>query len=282
MILHSFAKINLALLVKNRRPDGFHNIETIFTSVDLRDTISFSKCSGIIVETDNPEIPSGPGNLAYKAAALVQKACGVKEGVRIFIRKKIPVGAGLAGGSGNAAAVVKGLLMFWRKRPAKSRIDRILRQVGSDVPYCYYGGTMLGRGRGEKLASLPAFSGYTVVLVCPGVQVSTAWAYKNLKRNLTYKEDKVKLYHNYREFLAGRRPLQGLLRNDFEKPVFRKFTRIRRIRLDFERLKAEGSLMSGSGSTVMGFFKDRALAAAAAGRFRKAGLLVHVAGLLVN
>jgi 4-diphosphocytidyl-2-C-methyl-D-erythritol kinase len=282
MILHSFAKINLALIVKNRRPDGFHNIETIFTSVNLKDTLSLRRCDRIIVETDNPEIPSGPGNLAYQAASLVQKAFGVRQGVRIFIKKKIPIGAGLAGGSGNAAAVVKGLLKFWRKKPDKTRIDRILRLAGSDVPYCYYGGTMLGRGRGEKLVPLPVFKGYTVVLVCPGVPVSTAWAYKNLKRNLTYKEDKVKLYHNYREFLAGRRPLQGLLRNDFEKPVFREFPRIRKIRFDFTRLKAEGSLMSGSGSTVMGFFKNRALAAAAAGRFRKAGFLVHVAGLLVN
>jgi 4-diphosphocytidyl-2-C-methyl-D-erythritol kinase len=273
MILRSYAKINLALLVRNKRPDGFHNIETIFTSVDLKDTLRLEKCDRIVVETDDPDIPSGPDNLAYKAAWLVQKAFGVKEGVRIFIKKKIPAGAGLAGGSGNAAAVVRGLIKFWRLRPKKSRITRVLRLIGSDVPYCYYGGTMLGRGRGERLLPLQPFRGFHLVLVCPGVRISTPWAYKILKRNLTYKEDKVRLYHEYREFLAGRRPLSSLLRNDFETPVFRKFPAIRKIKRDFMQLKADGSLLSGSGSTVVGFFRSRARAARAAARFRKAGRL---------
>ncbi len=274
MTVHSFAKINLALIVKNKRPDGFHNIETIFTSVGLKDTLLFKKCDDIVVDTDNPKIPSGPANLAYKAAELVKKAFNVKNGVHIHIKKRIPSGAGLAGGSGNAAATVKGLIKFWDLKPDKKKIDRILKATGSDVPYCYYGGTMFGRGRGEKLIPLPPFKGYSIVLICPSTGVSTAWAYKNLKRNLTYLENKINLYLTYRKVVSGQSHLQSILHNDFEEAVFRKHPDIKKIRIDFKKLEADGSLMSGSGSTVVGFFRNHNMALKAATSFKKKGLKV--------
>lgn len=276
MILHSFAKINLALLVKNKRPDNFHNIATIFTTVDLHDTLVLQKSAELTVKTNNPAVPSGPDNLVYKAARLLQQAYGLNSGASILIKKKIPMGAGLAGGSGNAAAAIKGLLKLWRLKSDKRKIDRILKKVGSDVPYCYYGGTRLGRGRGEKLKPLPDFTGYTIVLVCPGVSVSTPWAYKKLKRNLTFMEDKVNLYLKYRFVLSGKRPLSALLVNDFEGPVFEKYPVLRKIKRDLLGLKAEGALMSGSGSTLMGFFKSEANARIAASVFRQQGMKAFV------
>ncbi|MFH0921410.1 MAG: 4-(cytidine 5'-diphospho)-2-C-methyl-D-erythritol kinase [Fibrobacterota bacterium] len=271
MIVRAYAKINLALYVNGKRPDGFHDIETLFAQVGLFDTIRMTRAPEIIVAADRPDVPSGPGNLAYRAAELMQKAFCVKSGVRIDIRKNIPAGGGLAGGSSDAAAVVKGLQKLWKLPPAPAKIRRILRALGSDVPFCYLGGCALGRGRGEKLRSLPPFFPFHVVFVFPPVAIRTAWAYHALKRNLTPYDRSIRLYRDYVSTARGRRPVRELLHNDFEQAVFEKYPAIREVRERFRAFSPEGALMSGSGSTVFGLFTQKSAAQAALAGFRKKG-----------
>jgi len=271
MIIHSFAKINLALHVLNRRPDGYHNIETVFQSISLKDRLIIRKSPDLKVTTDNPEVPEGKGNLAYRAALLVKKAFAVKENVHIHIEKRIPMGAGLAGGSSNAAAAIRGLLKFWKIGPEKRKVKRILRQLGSDVPFCFTGGTQLGRGRGERLTPLPPFPKYFVVLVNPGIHVSTPWAYKSLKRNLTQSKKIANLTKGYADLLKKRLTLREFLHNDFEGIVLKTHPAIRRIKTSLRAFKPEGALMSGSGSTVFALFRERRRAAGAARYFRGLG-----------
>jgi 4-diphosphocytidyl-2-C-methyl-D-erythritol kinase len=272
MMVHAYAKINLALYVKNRRRDGFHNIETIFTQVDLKDKLYFRQSENLFVETDIDRIPSGPGNLAYRAAQKVKKAFKIEKGVHIRIKKNIPAGAGLAGGSADAAAAVKGLLDFWKVRLDSKKTNRIMKDLGADVPYCFLGGTAIGRGKGERLKPLPDFKGYTVLLVNPNVSVSTAWAYGILRRSLTQGEDKCNLYQKYGDYIAGRISVADLLHNDFEKPVFKRYPRIRRVKETLLQFGPEGACMSGSGSTVFGIFKSRKNGQAAFEFFGKKGM----------
>lgn len=220
---------------------------------------------------DNPDVPQGPANLAYQAALLVKKAFAVKENVHIHIEKRIPVGAGLAGGSSNAAAAVKGLLKFWKLRPDKRKIARILRELGSDVPFCFTGGTQLGRGRGERLVRLPPFPRYFVALVNPGIHVSTPRAYQSLKRNLTQSKKIANLTAGYADLLKKRLTLREFLHNDFEDVVLKTHPAIRRIKASFRAFKPEGALMSGSGSTVFALFRERRRAAGAVRHFRGLG-----------
>ncbi|OGJ86776.1 MAG: 4-(cytidine 5'-diphospho)-2-C-methyl-D-erythritol kinase [Candidatus Raymondbacteria bacterium RifOxyA12_full_50_37] len=269
MILKSYAKINLGLHVLNKRADGYHNIETVFAEISLHDTIRLSPCATIRVRTNNPDIPCGPDNIAYKAALLVQEAYGVKKGVSIHITKRVPHGAGLGGGSSNAAAVVKGLIDFWdlAEKPLTAR--SILRQLGSDVPFFNKGGFALATGRGEKLRPLPPLPSHWIVLVHPAVHIATPAAYRMLKRRLTPANKKCNLYFNYLDCAAGRTSAAVLLQNDFEGPVFRKYPRVAAIKNMFRRFNPVGALLTGSGSTVYALFSGKQDAHAAAEYFIK-------------
>ncbi len=273
----SYAKINLALKVLNRRIDGFHNIETIFTSISLHDTIRMETHDTIEVVCSDPSIPSGADNIAFKAAELIKSAYAVKSGVRIQIEKNIPSGAGLAGGSGNAAAVIKGCLELWQLPNRPRTINTVLQKLGSDVPYCYYGGTSLGTGRGEKLRRLPPFRGYSIVIVNPLIHVSTPLAYAMLNKRLTKSTKKYRLSVRYHRFLTKDHLLSDLLVNDFEQVVFEKYPLIYDIKSAFLRLGADGALMSGSGSTVFALFRERINAVASLSFFKEKGYWVYEA-----
>jgi 4-diphosphocytidyl-2-C-methyl-D-erythritol kinase len=254
--LKSNAKINIALRVLNRRNDGFHNIETIFTNVSLCDKIKMRTLSKgeIVIKCSDPSIPADSSNIAYKAAEMVKSKFGIKKGIEIIIEKKIPAGAGLAGGSSNGATVVRGCLKLWSIKASPGSIYAILKKLGSDVPYCYLGGTALGKGRGEILKKVPPFTGFHVLIVNPGIHVSTPVAYRLLKRELTPTEKKVNLSDRYRRYLKKSLLLCDLLENDFEDVVFKKYPLIQKIKRDILKLGADGALMSGSGSTVFGLF----------------------------
>lgn len=280
LTIPSYAKINLALYVNNRRPDGFHDIETVFQSISLADSLVIRDSPAMKVTCDNPDVPSGPDNLAYKAAVMVKKAFGVEKNVHIHILKRIPMGAGLAGGSSNAAAAVRGLVRFWGIKEDKGKIDRILKRLGSDVPFCYRGGACLGRGRGERLKPLPPFPRRHVVLVNPGIHVATPWAYQSLKRSLTHGKKIANLTKRYAELLKKRLTLREFLHNDFEGTVLKKHPEIKRIKAGLGRFAPEGVLMSGSGSTVYALFGSPGAAAPAARHFRKQGLFACVSTTL--
>jgi 4-diphosphocytidyl-2-C-methyl-D-erythritol kinase len=182
-ILHlkAKAKINLSLDVLCRRPDGYHDLKMIMQTIGLHDTVTLEPAeSGIQVICSNRYVPSGEGNIAWKAADLLLKKYDIKSGVRITINKTIPVAAGLAGVSTDAAAVLKGINKLYKLGISCDEIASLGLEAGADIPFCVYGGTMLAEGVGDKLTPLQPFDGVDIVLVKPRVSVSTAWVYKNL------------------------------------------------------------------------------------------------------
>ncbi|MCL6614831.1 MAG: 4-(cytidine 5'-diphospho)-2-C-methyl-D-erythritol kinase [Firmicutes bacterium] len=182
VILAARAKINLSLDVRRRRPDGYHELDTVFQSLALHDTVMLRRvASGVEIACDQAGLPLGPKNLAYRAAEAVRRAYGVDYGVRIDLKKRIPVAAGLGGGSADAAAVLRGLPALWGL-PAlpPDRLQALACDLGADVPFCLLGGTARGRGIGELLEPLPGLSGCDVLLVKPRAWLSTARVYERL------------------------------------------------------------------------------------------------------
>ncbi len=262
LVLSSPAKINLGLWVGRKRADGFHDIVTIIAPVELADTIAISRTrTGIEVSCDSAEVPSGPGNLAHKAAAAFMQAARVNAGCRIRIRKRIPVGGGLGGGSSNAATVLAGLNRLFGRPLSPRRLRLIAASLGSDVPAFLVSGPCIARGRGEKLRRirLPRLE---VLLCFPGFPVATAWAYAELDRlrgagrGLTWPVISPKLL---RAALRRNEPDQvaAQLRNSFEPAVFRRHPALGRARELLLRHGALAASLSGSGSTVYGLVRTK-------------------------
>src|SRR5271169_972374 len=188
--LRSPAKINLCLSVLGKRADGYHEVEMLMQMVGLYDNITVTRGgSGISVQCDRGVAPSGESNTAWKAAAELFKAAGRKEGLSIFIKKNIPVAAGLAGGSGNAAAVLVAANRLLGTGYGRDDLAQIGSKVGMDVPFFFFGPTAFARGRGECVTTLPPIANFWVLLVNPGFETSTAWVYNNLNLRLTKKVD---------------------------------------------------------------------------------------------
>lgn len=256
--LRANAKINLFLEVLDRRRDGYHNIETVFQSIDLHDVITLreSTSGDVKVKCDDPRVPVDSSNLVYKAAELLSQESGKRSGVEIHILKRIPVGAGLAGGSTDAAATLVGLNELWGLEYGIDELMQLGGKLGADVPFCIMGGTALGRGRGDELTQLKTFSGIPAVIANPGFQVSTAWAYGSLKdlgltRSLKNANILVgKMQQNDISEVGGE------FFNIFENVVMEKYPSVRQIKEEFIRSGASGALMSGSGPTVFAVAQD--------------------------
>ena len=178
LTIRANAKINLFLEVLNKRDDGYHNIETVFQSIDLYDTIVLreSHSDAIQIESDHPRVPLDSSNLAHRAARLLAAESGRAPGIVIHITKRIPVGAGLAGGSADAAATLMGLNELWDLGLDTEALSQIGKRLGADVPFCISGGTAMGRARGDRLTKLDDFSGVPLVLANPGFEISAGWA----------------------------------------------------------------------------------------------------------
>lgn len=254
--LPSYAKINLGLWVLNPRKDGYHNIFSIIQALDLADQITLEKIpSGIILKSDSKEIPQNEKNLAFKAAEFFLERTKIKSGVKIFIQKKIPVAAGLGGGSSNAAFVLKGLNKLFGAKISEKMLAKWGEKLGSDVPFFFSGGTAFVRGKGEKVKPVKLPLKYWVVLVKPKSQVTSQWAYSNFKFSLT---NKLKVVN----FSSQRNPnkfgeMLSLCKNDLETAVSKKFPIINRIKKEMLTNGAIFSAMSGSGLTVFGIFQDK-------------------------
>lgn len=267
--LPSFAKINLALFVKGKRGDGYHDIETVFQQISLHDDIQLKPTSIAEVEfsCDNPDIPDGMANLCVCAAYLLKMHAGIKEGVDIVLHKKIPSGAGLGGGSSNAAVVLLGLNKLWQLGWPASKLADLSLELGSDVPFFIHGGAALGEGRGERLTHFLFDWSLPIVVVYPGVPISTKWAYEQLNLSLTIKEKYIKLAHfknrnfNNVEFYQG-------FQNDFEAAVFKAHPVLNQIKNELNRLGAIYASLSGSGSSLFGIFSDENRAGAARDFFK--------------
>lgn len=254
----SFAKVNLSLKVLGRRADGYHELRTVFQTVGLHDriTLEFTPARrGLEVTLEDPL--AIPDNLALRAARLYCERQGVRGRLRMRLEKRIPMGAGLGGGSSNAAAVLLALGPLTGRCVPPEALGDMAAGLGSDVPFFLYGGTALGLGRGEELYPLPDAPRYPVLIVAPPVHVSTAEAYRALGRpELTSPVDCRKL-RKFQSFVWRAEYLSGA-ENDFESAVFRLHPELGRWKRKLERLGARAARLSGSGAALFGVFPDRA------------------------
>ena len=255
------AKINLTLEVGKTREDGFHEVSMIMQSLRLWDDVELAFAEGDenTVECNIPFLSANPKNLAYRAVTLMQERYSLDRPVALMIKKKIPIASGLAGGSTDAAAVLRGMNKLFSLRLSTDELMQIGAEIGSDVPFCLLGGTCLATGRGELIEPVRAFPMTYVVLVKPDFSVSTPWAYQQF--NLEGRQKKP----NVARFLAAVetgdiRNLQKEMINMLEKPVSREHPEIPELKKQLIQLGADAASMSGSGPTVYGLFRDEAKA----------------------
>jgi 4-diphosphocytidyl-2-C-methyl-D-erythritol kinase len=268
LLVSSFAKINLALAVLGKRSDGYHELRTVFQTIDLHDELEFHPSATLSLECSGmPDLPMEE-NLVWKAADRLRLAAGVDRGCRIVLRKRIPTGAGLGGGSSNAAAALLGLEKFWSLALPAGRLTGLAAGLGADVPFFLEGGTALGIGRGDEIYRLPSFPSVDLALVYPGVHVSTAEAYRSLKLRLTATESAIKIQGFCGRLHLGHECLPMIF-NDFETSVLPAHPAIREAKELLGGLGASAAMMSGSGSSVFGFFSNEESALAAVAGLRR-------------
>lgn len=271
------AKVNLALKILGKRQDGYHDIESLVQKISIYDGITIAEEDepGIRLTCTDPSLPAGPDNLAFQAARLVLGKCRIPDmGVSIHLDKGIPHGAGLGGGSSDAAAVLMGLNNLLKLSMTREELTEIGREIGSDVPLFLYPSPALITGRGEIVQPSPVLVNAVYVMVFPGFGVSTSWAYSNFR--LTKEPDKYTISGLYRTAGGVLPPdrWQDLLVNDLEEAVTTRHPEIGRCREELLRAGACASLMSGSGSAVFGLFKDRQSAEKAAVRLKEDGIQI--------
>ncbi len=244
------AKINLTLDILGTRADGFHEVEMIMQSVALADIVALEKNSGIELKVAGAEnIPTDEKNLAYRAAVEVSKFCGKNLGVTINLTKKIPAAAGLAGGSSDAAAVIRGLNKLYDLNLSAAEMCEIGAKIGSDVPFCVIGGTCLAKGRGEILTPLKPMKKFSVILIKPRGEISTAWAYK------TYDENPAAIHPPTAEIIEllsteNYRAAFGKFSNVLEGVAVKKIPAIDIYKKFLIEHGVDVALMSGSGPTI--------------------------------
>jgi 4-diphosphocytidyl-2-C-methyl-D-erythritol kinase len=243
------AKINLILDVTGKRPDGYHELRTVFQSVFLCDTVtlSYGRPAQITLSCNRPDLPVNAENLAWRAASLLGEAYRVSQGVHISLEKRIPVAAGLGGGSSDAAAVLRGLVRFWGLPEEPDVLHSLAAQLGSDVPFCLRGGTALGSGRGETLEALPPCPHFYVVLANPGIPVSTARVYRHLAEVPPGASPDVDglVMAVWEGDAAG---VSGRLANVLERSTFSLYPAVKALK--DRMLQGAPALMCGSGATV--------------------------------
>jgi 4-diphosphocytidyl-2-C-methyl-D-erythritol kinase len=258
VVLPSFAKVNLTLEVLNKRPDGFHNLRTIFHTISLADTITIDYEGSSSIELSISGSVDIPNNLILRAARAVLEATGRGANLRFSLEKRIPMGGGLGGGSSNAAVT---LLSVSRLVDADVNLAELASSLGSDVPFFLHGGCALGLGRGTEITPLPDARNLPILLVTPGIHVSTPPAFASLRRTSEFRapidttEALRTLLGSGTEFIAGV--------NDFEQPVFEAYPELAQIKQRLLHSGAITALMSGSGSSIFAVFQSEQLRAAA-------------------
>ncbi|HEX3031465.1 MAG TPA: 4-(cytidine 5'-diphospho)-2-C-methyl-D-erythritol kinase [Bacillota bacterium] len=265
------AKINLSLDVLGKREDGYHQVSMIMQTISLADTITLEKTArGISLTCDNPALPVNEGNLAYRAAVVFKQATGYSGGVEINISKRIPVEAGLAGGSTDAAAVLKGLNDLTGNRLEDDQLRTLGAALGSDVPFCISGGTALATGRGELIQPLRPVPQLNIIVVKPPFGVSTAKVYGRLDlKKVTDRPDTEAMLEAIAAGDAQR--IIALGANVLESVTLKEYPPVEILKNRLKQLGAEGVLMSGSGPTVFGFVKTPEQGQAIAGQIGDLG-----------
>ena len=258
--MKAYAKINLGLDVIGKLENGYHEVRMVMQTVGIYDELSFEKTeSGITVTTDSGELPTNEDNLIYQAAKLMMETYGIQGGIRIHLTKNIPIAAGMAGGSTDAAATMKGMNRLYDLDCTLKELMELGVKIGADVPYCIMGGTALGEGIGEKLTALPAAPDCYLLVAKPDINVSTKYVYNHLDAEGIAEHPDIDGMVQAIE----KGSLQGILNrlgNVLETVTVKAYPVIDTIKNRMKELGAVGSLMSGSGPTVFGIFLEEAKA----------------------
>jgi 4-diphosphocytidyl-2-C-methyl-D-erythritol kinase len=269
--LKAYAKINIGLRIIGKRGDGYHDIETIFHRVNPYDEIILEPSSEVTLACTHPDLPTDERNLCIQAAQLLIKYTGEKRGVHISLTKNIPVGAGLGGGSTDAAATLIGLKKLWNLNIDNSDLNNFALQLGSDVPYFLKDGTAHARGRGEILDYFELPLTYWILIVYPDIHISTTWAYEQIKE--THEHRPPASSGSLREAVIAHinapQELAKFIFNDFEPVILHQNEIMRFCKISLYAAGAKFAQMSGSGSAFYGFFTDEATALTATELFSK-------------
>lgn len=278
LVIGAPAKLNLFLEVLGRRADGYHDIATLMVAVGLEDTLEIRPADdgGVTLECDDPRLSTGPDNLVRRAAAALQQYTGCRRGAAIRLRKRIPMAAGLAGGSADAAATLAGLNELWELGLAHGQLASLAGRLGSDVPFFFATPAAWGTGRGEKVIAVRLGRPLWLVLGCPGQGLATGLVYARAQV-----PKGVQTGQQIREAFAAGDPKQigGLLHNRLQEAAEDLCPQVAALRRRFESLGLPGVLMTGSGSSVFGLCGDQRQALEAACRLRhgrEKGLRVFV------
>lgn len=260
----SFAKINWTLEILGRRADGYHELRTILQTVEVCDHLQFTLAdSALTLSCDHAEVPCDETNLIYRAALLLRELTGCDKGAKIELQKRIPLGAGLGGGSSNAAITLLALTKLWELEISPHDLFRLGSQIGADVPFFFFGGTGIGIGRGDEVYPLADIQAQHLLLVNPGVHVPTREIYGNLPSELTSPAAMNKMPFSLQAAYARMRQGTWHLRNDLERPAFVLYPLLETVKQRLDNLQATAVLMSGSGATVFAVFESDAARAQA-------------------
>jgi 4-diphosphocytidyl-2-C-methyl-D-erythritol kinase len=249
--LESHSKINIGLNVVEKRKDGFHNLQTVFYPLLLADKLVFQKSDKLKLISDSKKIEELNDNLILEAIKLIENETGLKIKVKISLEKNIPIGAGLGGGSSNAAATLKAINKLYELKFEYKKISDLALKLGSDVPFFLSAVPSYGESRGEKLIPLNLEIQYPILVVNPGINISTRWAFEKIIPS--------KPNYNLIQLLSGKldfTEIRNQVKNDFEPIVFKEYPVIEKIKKDFYGKGANFALMSGTGSTVYGIFSN--------------------------
>lgn len=272
----AYAKINLGLDVIGRLENGYHEVKMIMQNVGIYDVLTLTKIpEGIVVTTDNGELPTDDNNLIYKAAKLMLENYNISQGVKIHLEKNIPIAAGMAGGSTDAAATFWGMNELFSLGLPEAELREIGVKVGADVPYCIMGGTALAEGIGEKLTRLPEAPDCCLLVAKPDINVSTKYVYEHLDEEGVEEHPDIDgmmeaIYQGSLEGIVAR------LGNVLEVVTVKKYTIIEDIKKEMLSFGAMGSLMSGSGPTVFGIYEKEEDARKAMEHIKESGLAKQV------
>ena len=269
----AYAKINLSLDVTGKRPNGYHDVRMVMQTVDIYDTLTFSKTdTGITIDVGGSPLPVDGDNLIYKASKAVMDKCGITEGVSISLDKHIPIAAGMAGGSSDAAAALRGVNRLFECGLSYDELRELGVKIGADVPYCVEGGTVLAEGIGEELTKLSEMPGHILAVAKPKRGVSTGNIYKSLDEifdTITHPDvDAMVKVINTSQDLSFTKYLGNVL-EFVTVPLCPEIDEIKKI---FNESESAGTLMTGSGPTVFAFFEDDKKAAGAIEKIRATGL----------
>lgn len=263
LTVHAYAKINLTLEILRRLPSGYHEVKSVMQQTALHDTITLRDAhAGITIESANANVPFNEHNTVWKAAALLKQHLGINRGVKFRLTKRIPIGGGMGGGSADGAAALLGLNRLWQLGLSQSEILALGAEIGMDVPFCILGGTALATGRGDVVQRLPSLPTFHIVIVNPGLPISTSQAYAGLDLELfTFADKSAQMLDAIAR--GDRDAIIANLHNDFERVIFDQYPAIGEIKRRLLDAGLPGALLSGSGASVFGIAETEAQARAA-------------------